>query len=146
MVMFECGATTIICKLVEGNYPNYVQVIPTKVNERVTVEREALLNAVRRVSLLNNEKTASVRLVFSKGNLEVTSNAPEVGEAREALAVSYKGKDISIAFNPEFLMAPLRYLQEDEVHFELIDDISPGVIKINAPFVYVLMPMRVGAA
>lgn len=61
------------------------------------------------------------------------------------MAVSYKGKDISIAFNPEFLMAPLRYLSEDEIHFELIDDISPGVLKINAPFVYVLMPMRVGA-
>ena len=144
LVQFDCGPTTLISKLVEGNYPNYVQVIPTKVNERVTVERESLLNAVRRVSLLNNEKTASVRLSFAKGSIEITSNTPEVGEAREALAVSYKGKDISIAFNPEFLMAPLRYLQEDEVHFELIDDISPGVIKINAPFVYVLMPMRVG--
>jgi DNA polymerase-3 subunit beta len=145
MVQFDCGPTTLISKLVEGNYPNYVQVIPTKVNERVTVERETLLNAVRRVSLLNTEKTASVRLNFSKGKIEITSNTPEVGEAREEMAVSYKGKDISIAFNPEFLMAPLRYLSEDEVHFELIDDISPGVIKINAPFVYVLMPMRVGA-
>jgi DNA polymerase-3 subunit beta len=145
MVQFDCGPTTLISKLVEGNYPNYVQVIPTKVNERVTVERETLLNAVRRVSLLNTEKTASVRLNFSKGKIEITSNTPEVGEAREEMAVNYKGKDISIAFNPEFLMAPLRYLSEDEVHFELIDDISPGVVKINAPFVYVLMPMRVGA-
>lgn len=146
MVQFDCGPTTLISKLVEGNYPNYVQVIPTKVNERVTVEREALLNAVRRVSLLNNEKTASVRLNFTKGNIDITSNTPEVGEARESMAVNYKGREISIAFNPEFLMAPLRYLQEDQVHFELIDDISPGVIKINAPFVYVLMPMRVGGA
>ncbi len=145
MVQFDCGPTTLISKLVDGNYPNYVQVIPTKVNERVAVEREVLLNAVRRVSLLNNEKTASVRLNFSKGNLDINSNTPDVGEARESMAINYKGKDISIAFNPEFLMAPLRYLQEDEVHFELIDDISPGVIKINAPFVYVLMPMRVGA-
>lgn len=146
MVQFDCGPTTLISKLVEGNYPNYVQVIPTKVNERVTVEREILLNAVRRVSLLNTEKTASVRLNFGKGGIEITCNTPEVGEARESVAAQYKGKDISIAFNPEFLMAPLRYLQEDQVHFELIDDISPGVIKINAPFVYVLMPMRVGGA
>ncbi len=146
MVQFDCGPTTLISKLVEGNYPNYVQVIPTKVNERVAVEREMLLNAVRRVSLLNNEKTASVRLNFTKGNLDITSNTPEVGEARESMAINYKGQDISIAFNPEFLMAPLRYLQEDQVHFELIDDISPGVLKINAPFVYVLMPMRVGAS
>lgn len=146
MVQFECGPTTLISKLVEGNYPNYVQVIPNKVNERVTVERESLLNAVRRVSLLNNEKTASVRLTFGKGNLDISCNTPEVGEAREAIAIPYKGKEISIAFNPEFLMAPLRYLSEDEVHIELIDDISPGVMKINAPFVYVLMPMRVGGS
>lgn len=145
LVQFESGATTVISKLVDGNYPNYVQVIPTKVNERVTVEREALLNAVRRVSLLNSEKTAAVRLHFSKGSIEISCNTPEVGEARESIAAPYKGKEISIAFNPEFLMAPLRYLQADEVHFELIDDISPGVIKINVPFVYVLMPMRVGA-
>jgi len=145
MVQFDCGPTTVISKLVEGNYPNYLQVIPSKVNERITVERESLLNAVRRVSLLNNEKTASVRLNFGKGNIDITSNTPEVGEARESMAVNYKGKDISVSFNPEFLMAPLRYLQEDEIHFELIDDISPGVIKINAPFVYVLMPMRVGS-
>lgn len=145
LVQFECGSTTIISKLVDGNYPNYLQVIPNKINERVTVEREALLSAVRRVSLLNTEKTATVRLGFGSGNLEVTCETPDVGEARESLAVSYKGKDISIAFNPEFLMAPLRNLQEDEVHFELIDDISPGVLKVNAPFVYVLMPMRVGA-
>lgn len=145
LVQFESGATTVISKLVDGNYPNYVQVIPTKVNERVTVEREALLNAVRRVSLLNSEKTAAVRLHFSKGGIEISCNTPEVGEARESIAAPYKGKDITIAFNPEFLMAPLRYLQADEVHFELIDDISPGVIKINVPFVYVLMPMRVGA-
>lgn len=146
LVEFECGPTTIISKLVDGNYPNYLQVIPTKVNERVTVEREALLNAVRRVSLLNSEKTTPVRLAFSKGNLDITCNTPDVGEAHEAMAVPYKGSEISVAFNPEFLLAPLRYLQEDEVHFELIDDISPGVIKINAPFVYVLMPMRVGGA
>jgi DNA polymerase-3 subunit beta len=66
-----------------------------------------------------------------------------VGEAREALAVVYRGRDLSIAFNPEFLMDPLRNLANDEVHLDLIDEMSPGVIKINTPFLYVLMPMRV---
>ncbi len=146
LVQFDCGPTTLIAKLVEGNYPNYAQVIPTKVNERVTVEREALLNAVRRVSLINTDKNASVRLSFSAGSLSITSVTADVGEAREALAINYKGSDVSISFNPEFLMAPLRNLPDDEVHFELIDDISPGVIKVKAPFVYVLMPMRVGAS
>jgi DNA polymerase-3 subunit beta len=66
-----------------------------------------------------------------------------VGEARESIAIAYRGKDFSIAFNPEFLLDPLRNLTEDEVHLELIDEISPGVVKINTPFLYVLMPMRV---
>jgi DNA polymerase-3 subunit beta len=129
--------------LVEGNYPNYRQVIPGEAKERITIERESLLNSVRRVSLLSNDKTSSVRLNFSRNNLDITANTPEVGEAREALAVVYRGRDLSIAFNPEFLMDPLRNLSNDEVHLELIDEMSPGVIKINTPFLYVLMPMRV---
>lgn len=145
LVQFDCGSTTFISKLIDGNYPNYLQVIPTKVNERVAVEREMLLNAVRRVSLLNSEKNSSVRLNFSDNNLEIISITPEVGEARESLTIKYKGADISISFNPEFLMAPLRFLQEDEVFFELIDNLSPGVLKVQTPFVYVIMPMRVGA-
>ena len=143
LVSFELNGSQLVSKLVEGNYPNYRQVIPGEAKERVTIEREALLNTVRRVSLLSNDKTSSVRLNFSRNNLDVTANTPEVGEAREALAVVYRGRDLSIAFNPEFLMDPLRNLANDEVHLDLIDEMSPGVIKINTPFLYVLMPMRV---
>ena len=67
---------------------------------------------------------------------------PEVGEARESIAVNYKGKDMAIAFNPKYMIDPLGALAEDEVFFELIDELSPGVLKINAPFLYVVMPMR----
>ena len=69
----------------------------------------------------------------------------EVGEAKESLAVTYKGRDFSIAFNPEFLMAPLRNLAEDEVFLDLIDEMSLGVLKIQSPFLYVLMPMRISS-
>jgi DNA polymerase-3 subunit beta len=75
--------------------------------------------------------------------MEIAANTPDVGEARESMAVNYKGKDLSIAFNPEFLMAPLRHLGTDEVFLDLIDEMSPGVLKIQAPFLYVLMPMRI---
>ena len=143
LVSFEQNGSQLVSKLVEGNYPNYRQVIPGEAKERITIERESLLNSVRRVSLLSNDKTSSVRLNFSRNNLDITANTPEVGEAREALAVVYRGRDLSIAFNPEFLMDPLRNLSNDEVHLELIDEMSPGVIKINTPFLYVLMPMRV---
>jgi DNA polymerase-3 subunit beta len=142
-VAFEVNGTLLVSKLIEGNYPNYRQVIPAEAKERVTLEREQFLNAVHRVSLLSSEKSNSVKLIFSKNNLEIAANTPDVGEARESLPVPYKGRDFSIAFNPEFLMAPLRNLNVDEVYLDLIDEMSPGVIKIQSPFLYVLMPMRI---
>ncbi len=142
-VAFEVGGKLLVSKLIEGNYPNYRQVIPQETKERVTIERELLQNAVRRVALLSSEKSNSVKLNFSKNNLEITANTPEIGEAHESLAVNYKGKEFSIAFNPGFLLDPLRALPDDEVHLDLIDEMSPGVIKINTPFLYVLMPMRI---
>ncbi|MFA5189188.1 MAG: DNA polymerase III subunit beta [Verrucomicrobiia bacterium] len=132
----------IVSKLIEGNYPNYRQVIPSECKERVTLERESLLTALRRASLLCTEKSNSVKLQFTKNNLAVIAKSPDVGEARESVTINYKGKEIAVAFNPEYMMDPLRNLDSDEVHLELIDELSPGVIKVNAPFLYVLMPMR----
>jgi len=142
-VAFEVGGTLLVSKLIEGNYPNYRQVIPPEAKERITLERESFLNTVHRVSLLSSEKSNSVKLVFSKNNIDIIANTPEVGEARESLAVAYKGREFSVAFNPEFLMAPLRNLPNEEVFLDLIDEMSPGVIKVQSPFLYVLMPMRI---
>jgi DNA polymerase-3 subunit beta len=132
----------VITKLIEGNYPNYRQVIPAEVKERVPLSREEFLQALRRAEIMTSEKANSVKLTFGKNNLAITANSPEVGEARETLAVNYKGKEIAIAFNPRYLIDPLNALTEDEVFFELIDELSPGVLKINGPFLYVVMPMR----
>jgi DNA polymerase III subunit beta len=144
-IAFDLNNTLLVSKLIEGNYPNYKQVIPTETKERVTLERETFLNSLRRVSLLASDKSNSIKLNFSKNNIDITANTPEVGEAKESLPVSYKGRDFSIAFNPEFLMAPLRALGEDEVFLDLIDEMSPGVLKIQTPFLYVLMPMRISS-
>src|ERR1700740_2106717 len=141
-IAFDLNKTLLVSKLIEGNYPNYRQVIPAEAKERITLEREVFLNAVRRVSLLASEKSNSVKLIFGKGNMDIVAVTPDVGEAKESLPVMYKGKDFSIAFNPEFLMAPLRSLPNDEVFLDLIDEMSPGVIKIHGAFLYVLMPMR----
>lgn len=142
-VSFEVGGTLLVSKLIEGNYPNYKQVIPAEAKERVVLERELFHTAVRRVSLLASEKSNSVKLVFTKNNIEIAANTPDIGEAKESIPVTYKGREFSIAFNPEFLIAPLRNLPNDEVYLDLIDEMSPGVIKINSPFLYVLMPMRI---
>jgi len=132
----------IITKLIEGNYPNYRQVIPSEVKERISLGREEFLHALRRAEIMTSEKSNSVKLTFGKNNLAITANSPEVGEARESLAINYKGKEMAIAFNPKYMIDPLNALTEDEVFLELIDELSPGVLKINGPFLYVVMPMR----
>ena len=132
----------VISKLIEGNYPNYKQVIPAEAKERIALVREEFLQALRRAEIMTSEKANSVKMTFGKNQLAITANSPEVGEARETLAVNYKGKEIAIAFNPRYLIEALTALSEDEVFFELIDELSPGVVKINGPFLYVVMPMR----
>lgn len=129
-------------KLIEGNYPNYRQVIPGETKERVGLVREEFLHALKRAEIMTSEKANSVKLTFSKNNLSITANSPDVGEARESLAINYKGEDISIAFNPRYVIDPLNVLTDDEVFLELIDELSPGVLKVNGPFLYVVMPMR----
>ncbi len=132
----------LITKLIEGNYPNYRQVIPGEPKERIALGREELVQALRRAEIMTSEKANSVKLSFGKNLLTITANSPEVGEARETLAINYKGKELAIAFNPRYLIDPLNALTEDEVFIELIDELSPGVLKINGPFLYVVMPMR----
>jgi DNA polymerase-3 subunit beta len=134
--------TYIISKLVDGNYPNYRQVIPQEVQERVTLPREELYQALKRVELMTSDKSNSVKLSFTKNQLAITANTQDVGEARDVLTINYKGKDVAIAFNPGYLMDPLRALDNDEVYFELIDALSPGVVKCAEPYLYVIMPMR----
>jgi len=132
----------ITTKLIEGNYPNYRQVIPGETKERISLAREEFLHALRRAEIMTSEKANSVKLAFGKNNLTITANSPEVGEAKESLAINYKGKEMAIAFNPKYMIDPLNALANDEVFLELIDELSPGVLKINGPFLYVVMPMR----
>jgi DNA polymerase-3 subunit beta len=147
LVSFELNGSLLVSKLVDGNYPNYRQVIPSSedVKEVIKLERETFLASVRRVSLLSSDKTSSIRLNFSKNNIEITSNTPEIGEAKESIAVAYRGRDFSIAFNPEYLMDPLKALPDDELELRLIDEMSPGVLEVKPAFLYVIMPMRVSA-
>jgi DNA polymerase III subunit beta len=142
-ISFQIGEHLLVSKLIEGNYPNYRQVIPSDSNERVELPREQVFETVRRVSLLSSDKSNSVKLVFSENKVEISANSPDVGEARESIDVAYTGRPLQIAFNPEFLKAPLQNLDVETVYLDLIDEMSPGVIRIDGSFLYVIMPMRV---
>ena len=142
-LLFEVDSTMLATKLIDGTYPNYRQVIPSQSEERVMIERESLLTALRRVSLVTTDKSNATKLTFAKNKLTITMSTPDIGEARESIPVKYAGKEISVAFNPEYMMDPLKNLTNDEVALELTDELSPGVLKTDIPFLYVLMPMRV---
>jgi DNA polymerase-3 subunit beta len=142
-VSFEFDNMLIVSKLIDGTYPNFRQVIPQHSEQHVAIDREILLAAVRRVSLMASDKTNSVTLNFAKNKLIVSTIAPEIGEATENVAVKYSGKEVSISFNPDFLLDALRNLTAGEVSMDLTDDLSPGVLHDDTPFIYVLMPMRV---
>ena len=132
----------LVTKLIEGSYPNYRQVIPGETKERIPLGRDEFMHALRRAELMTSDKQNSVKLSFGKNNLAITANSPDVGEARESMAINYKGKEMAIAFNPGYLIDPLNALTNDEVYLELIDELSPGVLKISGNFLYVVMPMR----
>jgi DNA polymerase-3 subunit beta len=138
----KAAGVLLITKLIEGSYPNYRQVIPNEAKERVALNREELLHALKRAEMMTTEKQNSVRLSFTKNNLAITANSPDVGEAHESIAINYKGSNIAVAFNPSYLTDPLTALTGDEVFIELIDELSPGVLKSTTPFLYVVMPMR----
>ena len=141
-VMFRTESMVLASKLIDGTFPNYRQVIPSASETRIAIERELLLNAVRRVALLTSERSNSVKLVFGSNRLQISASSPDIGEASETLSVKYDGTEIAVSFNPDFIVEPLRNLVTDEVYIELTDEMNPGVIKTDDPFLYVLMPMR----
>ena len=129
-------------KVVEGNYPNYQQVIPKETHQRIKLERELLLQCVHRAALVCSEKANSVKIRLTSNLLEITAQSPDFGEAHESMAISYSGPDLQVAFNPAFVMDPLKALSKDEVFFEVKDEVRPGVFKTLDNFVCVIMPVR----
>ncbi|MBC9867646.1 MAG: DNA polymerase III subunit beta [Opitutae bacterium] len=134
----------LISKIVEGNYPNYHQVIPKETRHRVKIGREDLLHCIHRAALVTNEKNNSVTMKIHNDKLEINASSPELGESHESLGgIPYEGPEVKIAFNPQFLMDPLRSLTKDEVFFEFKDELSPGVFRTLESFLCVVMPIRI---
>ena len=129
-------------KVVEGNYPNYNQVIPKETHQRIKLERELFLQCVHRAALVCSEKSNSVKIKLTSNLLEITAQSPDFGEAHESMAIGYSGPELQVAFNPSFVMDPLRALTKDEIFFELKDEVSPGVFKTLDSFICVIMPVR----
>jgi DNA polymerase-3 subunit beta len=143
--LFKRDGLVMVSKLIDGNYPNYLQVVPTKSTKKVTVSKEVLTHAVKRVSILSKEKTNAVKVQLEKERMILSTNNPEIGEASEELAVDYGGEGIAIGFNSRYLMDVLTAMDRENIAIELNDPLSPCLITEDGDEDYkcVVMPMRV---
>lgn len=140
-VLFDLGGVVIISRLIEGEFPDYANVIPAVSENKMGVERERFLLAVKRAALLSTPDYQAVKLELFKNKLVVSKSTPDVGESREELPVEYQGKEIVIGFNPAYLADVLKNLTEEKIAFELTDSEKPGVIRIIG-YTYIVLPMR----
>ena len=139
------GSTVLMVRLIEGKYPNYQQLIPQKLPNHAMVNRETLLSSLKRVSLLSNQKYKGVTLSLSNGRMEISSNNPELGDAKEEIEIRYKGNDIKIGFNARYMLDVLNSFDDAEVDIELNDQLSPGLLRPHndGSYTCVVMPMRI---
>lgn len=137
--------TILMVRLVEGKYPNYQQLIPEKLPKKIQVKREPLITSLKRVSLLANQKSRGVILNISKGKMEITSNDPELGNAKEELDIDYEGSGMKISFNAKYILDVLSACDEEQVDISLNDQLSPGLVRPHddASYTCVVMPMRI---
>jgi len=142
-ICFKVGAMTIYSKLMDDVYPNYHQVIPKETTEHISIDRQLLLDALERANVMTVNKAHSTKLIFENGKLTVTSAASDIGEARDIVPIKYAGEPIEIMFNPNYVMDPLKTIDDDEITINLNDGHSPAIIKCDIPFLYVLMPLRI---
>jgi DNA polymerase-3 subunit beta len=145
-VVFRVGGTEVTTRLIEGDFPNYQQLIPSGYPNRLTVSRDALQAAVNRVRLVGQSKdTAPIRLGMTAEGLELSAIAQDVGEAHESVEAKYEGTDLTVAFNSQFLLDGIDAAASDEVVIESIDPLKPAVMKAtdSNDFLYLLMPVRI---
>jgi DNA polymerase-3 subunit beta len=139
------GDVTLVMRLIEGEFPNYNQVIPKDLTRHLVLPTDSLVQAVRRVALLSSERSRAVKLELSDGQLVISSNNPDLGDAREELDVDYAGDDLTIGFNARYLMDAINAIQAKEIRFSFQDELSPS--RITPPddekTLAVVMPMRI---
>lgn len=140
-VLFDLGPIHIISRLIEGQFPNYKQVVPQEQQDKIKLNREKFLLVLKRAAILSTQDYQVAKLEVFKNKLVVSKSTPGMGESREELPSEYSGKELIIGFNPVYLIDVLKNLQEGSVNFEVTDPEKPGVIRAD-DYIYVVLPMR----
>lgn len=145
-VAFRIGQLTLTSRLIEGEFPNYRQLLPEEHESRLTISRQQLLDAVRRVGLLARD-TTPVRIEFNTLGVKLSSSSPDLGQAVETVEARYEGEDVTVAFNPQYLAEGLTASHSESVRLDVRDGLKPGVVRGEGDeFTYLVMPVRLPAA
>jgi len=142
-VLFDMGSTKVVSRLIEGEFPNYEQVIPKEIKDKILIARAKFLSATKRAALFTSPDSLAVKVELVKDKMVLSKNAPYMGEAHEEIGVDYKGKDLAVGFNPDYLIDALKNINDEMVPFEIVDAEKPGVIRIGSEYVYVVLPMQI---
>jgi DNA polymerase-3 subunit beta len=139
---FTSESITLTTKLVEGNYPNYRQVIPTSFSRQVELPSSEFASAMQRISFVVSETSAWVMLTFGNNEVKMKASSTEKGSGEESVKIEYDGPEMSASFNPAFLLAPFLHLDADKVTMQFNDGYNPVALSCGDGFLYVIMPMR----
>lgn len=146
-LFFKVGNRTLISRVIDSKFPNYQAVIPKENPNLLLISREELSNATRRVSLLSSERSKGIKFYIEKNKLRLFSSSPEIGEAKDRLDIEYKGDNLEIGFNSQYLLDFLLTVNSERVAFEIRDENSAVLLKPeteeNIKNIYVLMPMKI---
>jgi len=141
-VLFDTAAVKLVSRLIEGDFPNYEKVVPEEAKEKVLVLRAVLLAAIKRVALFTSADSNFIKIDMARDKMILSKSDPHSGEARVELDAQYKGKELSVGFNPDYLISMLKNLDEETISLELVDPEKPGVVRIGSEYVYVAMPRQ----
>jgi DNA polymerase-3 subunit beta len=141
--VFEAGSITLTTRLIDGQFPNFRQLLPESYEHDVRLPRTELLEVTRRVSQLA-QRNAPLRMAFAPGELTVAAETPDVGDAEETMPAAFEGEPLEIGFNPEFLKEGIESVEGDEVLLRLISPLRPGLLQPveGEDFRYLVMPIR----
>jgi len=150
-VAFELNGTQIISRLIEGEFPNYEQVVPKEKQKdkqkKIQIEKNLILSAIKRANLFTSPDSQSIKLDIFKNKLVISKMTPDIGEVKEEILMQYEGNELTVGFNPVYLLDVLKVLENEVIEIELIDAEKPGVFKEHAPseggfYIYIVLPMQ----
>ena len=141
-VLFDIDGILIATRIIEGEFPNYNQVIPQEITPKVNVQTQDLLSAIRRANLLATPDFQAVKFEIFTDKMVVSKTTPDVGESREEIPIGYGGAEFMVGFNPQYLIDVLKNIEEGKIEFELVGSDKPGVMRLG-DYLYLALPMRI---